>query len=419
MDEERRCDLNLFIRRIQNEHGLQILCSNADTILKELKTLIHPKHLNIRVTFKELLSFIDNCTSLQREMTHESISYTDAYSAKLHNIELEARKNYALLLDRHRIEYSMPLSIDLEEFNSSESFRQAQRALDQIQPVSRFRPLRSVEQVLDGYKSKDVGPRAIEEEEAMEVSDRVQDMVDARMQLLDPEQIHRVEMVLNGPRNDEVLIDKFNVEMRRKDLTTLRDGSWLNDEVINFYMQLLKQREARLCEVDPTRLPNRYMNSFFVHKLLDAEGKYVYSNVRRWTKAFDVFQSDKVFFPVNLSNTHWTLAVVHVQERYIAYYDSMAGTGMKYLKALLQWVQDEHKDKKGSELDTSDWRLEPCDAESTPQQMNGVDCGVFTTMFADFLSDALPLMSFQQMHIPMFRRKIAHFILNGELDYPI
>lgn len=417
MDEEKKCDLHLFLRYIMKDEGLQITCPNTDTIRQELKKLLQPKFLNIRVTFKEFLLILDSTTSLKRERLNENkLSWTDRFKNQVYMIEVEARKKYAQLLDSHRIEHSIPTSASIEEFNSAEAFRQAQKTLDQLPKLTRFTSVRSVEQVLQEYKLSSI--EVEEEDVAMEVSDRIQELVDARMQLLDPEQLHQVEVLLNGPRSDEVVIDKFNVQMRRRDITTLRDGCWLNDEVINFYMQLLKQRDALLCEADPSRLPNRFMNSFFVHKLIDAESKYVYSNVRRWTKSFDVFQSDKIFFPVNLSNTHWTLAVIHMKERYIAYYDSMAGSGSKYLKALLQWVQDEHKDKKGSDLDVSEWKLVPCEAEATPQQLNGVDCGVFTTMFADFISDALPLMSFQQMHIPLFRRKIAHFILNGEIDYP-
>ena len=36
----------------------------------------------------------------------------------------------------------------------------------------------------------------------------------------------------------EVIINKFNTIINYNDLATLRPGEWVNDEVINFYMQV-------------------------------------------------------------------------------------------------------------------------------------------------------------------------------------
>ena len=188
--------------------------------------------------------------------------------------------------------------------------------------------------------------------------------------------------------------------------------------------------------MDKNRLENSFFSSGFLLKLVDGEG-YQYDNVKRWTrkdkpvkndeywsqrfKDTTVFEFDKLFFPINITNTHWTLAVIYVTEKRIQYYDSIAGYGGpaledKYLNALFQWLQDEHKDKCGTELpDKESWKKDRCNKKSTPQQKNGVDCGVFTIMFADYLSDNLKL-SFTQKDIPKFRLKIGHHILNGKLD---
>lgn len=37
---------------------------------------------------------------------------------------------------------------------------------------------------------------------------------------------------------------------------------------------------------------------------------------------------------MNIDNTHWCLAVVHMQEKKIQYLDSMCGTGSMYLNGL-------------------------------------------------------------------------------------
>ena len=40
-------------------------------------------------------------------------------------------------------------------------------------------------------------------------------------------------------------------------------------------------------------------------------------------------------------------------------------------------------------------------------------------MFADFLTDDLPLSAFNQSHVTYFRRKICFAVKNGALNYDI
>ncbi|KAI2509478.1 Ulp1 protease family [Fragilaria crotonensis] len=69
-------------------------------------------------------------------------------------------------------------------------------------------------------------------------------------------------------------------------------------------------------------------------------------------------------------------------------------------------------DKKKSPLpDAEEWKLIPT-RDDTPRQLNGFDCGVFTCMFADFLSNDCPLV-FSQKHITQCRERIALSIMNG------
>ena len=53
---------------------------------------------------------------------------------------------------------------------------------------------------------------------------------------------------------------------------------------------------------------------------------------------------------------------------------------------------------------------------TTPRQANGSDCGVFSSMCADYLSEDLQLGDFAQRDIPRLRYRIAHSILKGRLD---
>jgi Ulp1 family protease len=334
------------------------------------------------------------------------------------------RNVYAQTLRRAGIDVSDEVVEEVQPKLYSQRFREAQVLLEKAyaesainitprEEVSARSPIQMPAIVFDE-------PVPMEIEDVDETQDLTEIFIASRLRPLESHELQSIEALIRGHSNDEVLIDKFNIPFKRKDCVTLRDGQWLNDECINFYMQMLKQRDEELCKLNAKRVPSHFFNSFFIKRLLDDEGgKYSYGNVKRWTKKFDVFASNKLFFPVNISNTHWTLAVVFMRLKRICYFDSMAGKGTRYLQGLQRWASDEHKDKKGTELDDAAFELVPCNRNTTPQQMNGVDCGVFTTMFADFLSDDLDLMEFQQVNIPMFRRKIGHFILQGTLDYPL
>jgi sentrin-specific protease 1 len=113
---------------------------------------------------------------------------------------------------------------------------------------------------------------------------------------------------------------------------------------------------------------------------------------------------------------HWTLAVVYPQKKRIEYFDSMSGKGAFYTDALLCWIQDEAV-TRGLNINMKEWTTYSRSHE-IPQQGNGFDCGVFTIIAADFLSDNLPL-HYTQNDMPSFRLKVGLRILNGCLEYPL
>jgi sentrin-specific protease 1 len=102
----------------------------------------------------------------------------------------------------------------------------------------------------------------------------------------------------------------------------LKPYTWLNDEMINFYMQMLLERNEKLHYLDPSFPRSHFFSSHFIGKMLE-DGSYIYSKIKRWSKKFDIFSLNKIFCPVNISNSHWTLAVVFMDLQEIHYYDSM------------------------------------------------------------------------------------------------
>ena len=112
------------------------------------------------------------------------------------------------------------------------------------------------------------------------------------------------------------------------------------------------------------------------------------------------------------------MAIAYVQQRSIVYYDSMGGSGKHYTKALVKFFCDESKSRKGVEMSEQEWGVSASDRRCTPQQQNGVDCGMFSILFADYITDDLPL-DFDQSQIPEFRRRVTAAIARGSLNYSL
>jgi len=167
---------------------------------------------------------------------------------------------------------------------------------------------------------------------------------------------------------------------------------YLNDEVINQYMDLITKRS-----------PNTvYCFNTFFYLALTEKG---YTHVCRWTKRLDIFSKKKLFIPIHIEDSeHWCLVSVCFPEKSIKYYDSMGGRNFKCLKLILKYLMLEHQDKKGELFHPSGWLL--MNVRNCPQQQNYWDCGVFVCMYAEYLSRNVPL-NFSQRNMDKFRRQIT------------
>uniref|UniRef100_A0A1Q3F0P1 Putative sentrin/sumo-specific protease n=1 Tax=Culex tarsalis TaxID=7177 RepID=A0A1Q3F0P1_CULTA len=208
-----------------------------------------------------------------------------------------------------------------------------------------------------------------------------------------------------GPRTD-VVISKFNISITRNDLATLIGDNWLNDEVINFYMNLLMERSEQRAEQGAPRV--YAMNTFFIPKLLSAG----HSGLKRWTRKVDIFTYDIIPVPVHVGRVHWCMAIIDLKNKAIRYYDSMGTPNNPVLNALEQYLRDESLDKRKKPFDTSDFQKQ--NMHECPRQMNGSDCGVFSCMFAEHEARGREV-GFCQQHMPYFRQKMIYEISQGRL----
>ncbi|XP_025892214.1 sentrin-specific protease 2 [Nothoprocta perdicaria] len=203
---------------------------------------------------------------------------------------------------------------------------------------------------------------------------------------------------------EEVISSAFKLKVTREDIHTLRNLQWLNDEIINFYMNLLMERNRQ------EGYPALYAFSTFFYPKLVAGG---YKAVRRWTRGMDLFKQDLILVPIHL-RVHWALVVIDVRRKSIRYFDSMGQKGDKICGTLFQYLQEESKEKRNLELSFSEWNLRSMESHEIPQQLNGSDCGVFMCKYADYISRDKPI-TFTQNNMPYFRRKMVWEIIHRQL----
>jgi sentrin-specific protease 1 len=125
----------------------------------------------------------------------------------------------------------------------------------------------------------------------------------------------------------------------------------------------------------------------------------------------DWAEVDKVYFPAYHNPLHWVLYVFSLRSHCCVVYDSLKGHDGNKFEVCREYVNSMIE----GNLDPIDWQLIFNNIDQ-PVQLNGVDCGVFTVMTADFLTDDLKL-DFSQADINHFRLKIACDIIRGYLTY--
>ncbi|ORY85591.1 Senp1 mutant in complex with sumo-1 [Protomyces lactucae-debilis] len=203
---------------------------------------------------------------------------------------------------------------------------------------------------------------------------------------------------------DEVLIERFNQPIRVDDLMTLRPGAWLNDEVINFYMNLINERSKQ-----DGQSTLHCFNTFFYSNSLLPKG---YAGVKRFAKRakVDIAKCEMVLVPIHLG-VHWCMSAVNRREKRIEYWDSLRGGPGQVHTRLREYMRNEDAQFAKEEETWSNY-IPPSD--EAPLQKNGHDCGVFACSTAECLARGAPV-DFDQEDMRELRVRIAASILDGKI----
>jgi hypothetical protein len=186
---------------------------------------------------------------------------------------------------------------------------------------------------------------------------------------------------------------------------------WLNDEVINAYLNIVVKHGNQ--NDRPDQVPTYHaFSSFFWVNLNDP--KKGYNSVQRWARRAKIngprlLETQAVFIPVNPGNTHWTLLVVSGKTRTVTHYDSLGGSGARYIAKIKEYLAAE----LGSNFVEGAWSF--VDRGDSPRQSNMDDCGVFAITSARQLMLGLTPMSYGPEVIPLQRRRIVAEVVAGAL----
>ena len=208
-------------------------------------------------------------------------------------------------------------------------------------------------------------------------------------------------------------------------MTTLAQGQWLNNEVVNFVGRILiAPRRGR------TGCRAHVYSSYFMSKLLSGGTQrrdYNFQEVRNFDNRIEggLAGLDELYIPINVNNVHWIFIQVDFKAKTIHLYDSLGKqqSNDHYLEETLRYIYDAtYKDSPQNKPTLDDWRQDWSTSDKSdrsPRQDNGYDCGMFMLISMGLLRNGHNLSrdSYRQstLRLRSSRRKLAWTIWKAGL----
>jgi len=174
------------------------------------------------------------------------------------------------------------------------------------------------------------------------------------------------------------LFTLFNFPIYVGTFGSLLPDSWLNDEVIDFYLSIVWKKARK--EHNVICLSVNFNNR------LEREGL---AGFKTWgaKKHYDAY--DKLVIPINVGDVHWVLAVVDKMHKEIRFYDSKQNAGIDFCVRILDWYEQYLLlFCEGTAFDRNEWKFS--DVDDFLVQKNNSDCGVYVCLFADLELNYVP-----------------------------
>ena len=193
------------------------------------------------------------------------------------------------------------------------------------------------------------------------------------------------------------------VTLRGHDIQSLQGREWLNDNIINAYLNMMVNRSGQ------DGYPKVHVFSTFFYPRLSKGG---YAGMSKWTAGLDIFDSEFIIIPV-FGVSHWTLVVIDVRRLTMSCFNSLPSCGNPEtcLRHIKGYLHDEYLNKRQRPLFAI---LKTMIPTNIPVQDNGFDCGVFVCQYAKHIC-AREAFNFSQQDVPAIRRTMTWELITNHL----
>ena len=200
-----------------------------------------------------------------------------------------------------------------------------------------------------------------------------------------------------------------NIPIQAKNLLSLYNMNWLNDEVINFMGAILQTQNENAM----------VFSSYFFTGLLTNE-KYDYNRVKnRWLKVSPAVRH--LYIPINVDNNHWIFLRLDFVSKIIQLWNSMDEStttpNQTYLSAAEKYVKDvflQISNMPNMEVQNKMWGGEWTfvdESVNSPKQTNGYDCGPFIILSMTIMIQGSNLTASSYSQEDLYKIKIRNLIL--------
>ena len=224
--------------------------------------------------------------------------------------------------------------------------------------------------------------------------------------LADPEKekenayVAMLDSLREGPP-DDILCSHF-LQIKRRDFRSLAGKNYLNDKIIDQYLQLIRQRN--FCR-DMMKI---YPLTTHAYTWLEENYDGNFPTVSRWCIK-DITDMNLILVPIHKAD-HWSLVVVDLGKEVLSYYDSIKGNQKRSNapKVIKKFIEHLWR-MKGKSI-----KLKVKIMENAPLQGNGYDCGVFVCQNSEKIARGV-FVSTKQADMPNARRRMMKEIFYGTL----
>ena len=226
-----------------------------------------------------------------------------------------------------------------------------------------------------------------------------------------------------------------NINLKPTDLKRISTpGAYLNDHLMNAYMDLLKDYETNSFHLSQRGSRSWMMSTLLMAKLQewDSRNEDLKTVPLKQLWGYCIPAGDRsrkpieyrrIYVPINEDNFHWTGMIISPFSKKMRFYDSLATDrtsiqqkAKNYRRLLLGWMRRLAQDDVhlAEYYNEKDWTLSAL--RNGPKQRDGCNCGVFVLMAFDLHLDDLPMDAIEA-NIQFFRNKIGADIMRRRLLY--